>query len=1569
MADTSRQIQGGVQPYVVGDKTFRGIDTYTDPNKLEAGFAETIDNLIVDGGSLVLRNGFHGQLPSTYIQSPSYSAGIYEMTPVKGQGTQAAHIVFTQGGELYAFHTTDRVQVALSTNFNATYGLYSPNVRLTTFGKYIYGVPGLKSDGSQSTMPMFRVNTAQFMPVTFTNSSGDLLVNLSTPYNTYLVENGSPIRIRLVTGALPSSVSPSVTYYVRDYTSGASTSTFKLSATLTGSRIAYAAATGTYQLVWMAEVLPTITGFPNLSPLARPYFNSQWAIPPTQQKYFIDEAVGPNLITETGGGSTNLIINGTFTAFTSNVDITATPLSTYGWAQSSGNVTCRANGYAPSKSHYLGNATNTINTTATGSNTYKTLQIDGASDQCYTDIPTSGGTPRIPREQVNYVDQRQSGNLFEGVIGGVNTTVTFSGTNVNGTYTGTAVYPYGSAVQFTTTGALPSEIALNTTYYVIGTTGTTAVTISTAYGGSAITFSGAGTGTHTMVAAGITTFAPHALSVGQRIVTGTPPAGTPTSGLSASSVECFVLSVPNNRTFTLSTTSPTGSAYVSTQGGYVSYKTIQTCGQYALSLWAINLDDQNSKTGQSILLQVQGSDIDGNEIAGAFTSQIIAPPIAKSNGDWVKYTLVVDFRVYESTLGSMRITVKNINVQAGDDKGIYITNVECYAISPRLGVQSTDVIDKQSGLLKVKAIQNNTNLKGYAGRLKGCCIKLSLGTQCIASMSNGSNSIGLSTLTGGFQTNQIRPDAQVRLLATGTMPTNFASGTTYFADGISNTSIKVKANAVPSNTSWISCGSAPTGTQYALVRTKFDWSKYDTVSIRMVFPQRFQSNIPQIRLGIQESSYLSTSEDLVQWGGFGQYDIDNGYMTWSIRGFGKTNLDSVTQIYLRFETDIENIQSNDDIVAIGNIGINGNLTAGSKYAYRYTCWYPKDGATAPFTPATGTATASTYYLGFESEPTKLTGELTATDALSTNQIVLNPNAESIVPGGQAYTHFIIYRRSTSFPDGLYRCIGSVPVGMTTALGTNLSVQSTTDGKYVLIDNVPEMDVLDDGPKGSQGDIYESGQDFLPNGATTCVVHQSRLWVGNKNTVWVSWFHNIDNEYTINTTHVPILTDPKVTIKGASFDVSTPYDTEYITGFQPYHGDMMSRNNSTSAVMLVYRENTVYPVTGFDPSNWNIQGFLAEPGIGLLAKRATTTVQGQPWWVNSTGLVQFAGTKVIPVSIQLDGIFSYKPYKVLDTVATNTNTSIALSDYQQSLMTMHDKRLWLFGPSATYGSFTGIAGVRTAFVYDTRLQAWTTVKIPSFGNTVGNITAACSLQSSNDTESLYVGAANGQIYRYREYYDSPYEMTVTSVTVNTQPTDDRCNITSADWTTLYNGQESLIIITSSTNPDVVVNHTYSITLSASGGNYFVLRPAAGGTSIDITSTNGFSFRPAHVIDWVYNSRLYGQTYNEGISYYSKNRPHQLDLHVEADDGGSLIQWCIFGAGGKRDGTNTQIDSNSTMSPKQYTFYGNSARAIRGVPTWLNDINWQIILNGSDAFYPFRIYGAHIHMIESGVTRHR
>jgi hypothetical protein len=80
------------------------------------------------------------------------------------------------------------------------------------------------------------------------------------------------------------------------------------------------------------------------------------------------------------------------------------------------------------------------------------------------------------------------------------TTVTFTAasTSCNGTFTGGTALVVGTPVVFSNSGgALPAAITAGTTYYVVSTS-STIITVAATYGGTAITFATAGTGTHTL---------------------------------------------------------------------------------------------------------------------------------------------------------------------------------------------------------------------------------------------------------------------------------------------------------------------------------------------------------------------------------------------------------------------------------------------------------------------------------------------------------------------------------------------------------------------------------------------------------------------------------------------------------------------------------------------------------------------------------------------------------------------------------------------------------------------------------------------------------------------------------------------------------------------------------------------------------------------------------------------------------------------------------------------------------------------------------------------------------------
>jgi len=1328
MADTTRMVTDSALPFVVGDKVWRGIDTYNDANKLDTGYTETINNLQLDGGSLVLRNGWQGLLQPTELNGAGSDAnGVYEMVPIKGSSGVTSNFVYSSAGDVRLFNTTTNAYTNLTTN-SAFDTLYSPNVRMVAYGKYVYGVPGRKSDGTESPIGLFRTD---------------------------------------------------------------------------GSTI---------------EIVPTITGFPNLKPSARAYAFVEYGVPATNKHTFVDSAVGPIL---RAGGITTLISDWNFTAGSTG----AMPTSAAAWLKYSGDPQRKAIPLTVASGNFPSGVTADI-VSPLGQGATRMIEIAGTDDGIYQNVPYTS-TP---------------------------ITFTNGSANIGGTFN--PIPAVDTPIQIATTGTLPTNFAINTTYFVVGTPSSSIIQVSATVSGTAISAGSAGSGTHslqyinvpdeqlnftnqndsstaitcTVASTATVTSASHNLKVGQQILfMGTVgiPANTP----------AWVLTVPTVNTFTVSIVSQGGTAYTFTATGSNSYHTIQGAGMYLLSLWAMNVDTQNSVTGQSIKISLQAYK-NGVAIQGAYASAIVAPPIARSGTDWIKANLLADFRPFRDQITSFQILIQNVNAKDGSQKGIYVTNVNLHAVSPRFNTDSTDAADPITGLVKVKVYQNNTNVAGYAGLLKGCAVKFSFATAK-------------------------------------------------------------------------------------------DWSKYDSVSMRMQLPEKIRDIAPNLRIGLQQSGAA------IEWGGYGTINEKTGYMTWSVRGFTDSRISAVRQMYLRCETDIQDLVDGEDFMYIGDIVVNGNLSADIKYTYRFSRWYPEDGASAPYIPGVGTAASTVYAKGFESELSGASEQITATEALSANQIMLNPANETLTSAG--YTHLIIYRSSTAFTDGLYRCLGSLKLSDNTINGVNLTLLSTTGG-ITLVDNVAESAVLDDGPKGSQGDVYESGQDYFPTGATAISVHQNRLWVSKNNSLWVSWQFDSDNEYTINTTHVPLPTDPKIAIKGASFDVSSKDDKEYIVNMLSYHGDMMSKNNSTTAVLLVFRENTVYPVTGFDPTNYSIQAFLREPGIGLLAPRGLANILGQPWYLNTSGVVQFAGTQVIPKSVALDGLMSISKYRV----QIDSDNYITSEQYAKSFMAMHDKKLFLFAPRAYKTDTVDYRSNVQAYVWDTRYSGWVAFSAPSV------MTGGLSVDTTNDRSILYVGGYDGQIYVLNNFYDSPYRYKPSggagTTTLTFSGTTNTTGLNANDPVTIVKAGGGLTVDTTM-YVKTVTNNSVQLSASVSGPAYTF----TGGTVPE--------FCLLGEIDWEVLTRAFGQAYSDGVSYYSKNRPSQIDLHAIGDtSGGSTVSWVVQNEVG-------------VQTTGDYTITGNSSRAIRGLNRDVIGVNFQIGLSGTELDYPFRLYAVHIHMVESGIQRHR
>lgn len=160
MAET-RSAMPVTQALMVGDRAFTGMDTYTDPNKLQDGLCQRITNLMVQNGSLVPRRGIQGVTTNRVSTTGEYWDGI----PVKSaRNTIGSAIVVGQdasGNTRFwkndANHT-DSLPIPMSATGTLSFSNIQPSlVRMAQLGRFVYVAPGPAATGT-SNYPL-RIDT------------------------------------------------------------------------------------------------------------------------------------------------------------------------------------------------------------------------------------------------------------------------------------------------------------------------------------------------------------------------------------------------------------------------------------------------------------------------------------------------------------------------------------------------------------------------------------------------------------------------------------------------------------------------------------------------------------------------------------------------------------------------------------------------------------------------------------------------------------------------------------------------------------------------------------------------------------------------------------------------------------------------------------------------------------------------------------------------------------------------------------------------------------------------------------------------------------------------------------------------------------------------------------------------------------------------------------------------------------------------------------------------------------------------------------------------------------------
>lgn len=920
---------------------------------------------------------------------------------------------------------------------------------------------------------------------------------------------------------------------------------------------------------------------------------------------------------------------------------------------------------------------------------------------------------------------------------------------------------------------------------------------------------------------------------------------------------------------------------ITTLPSYTFDGSTKTTALYSLNCLMYNNDTLDSRRNQGVLITVTGY-ASSTPIPGAVFTQVVNPTVAQSTTDWKVVSAIIDFRAFQGNLTRIDVKFQTANQAqstTADSKGVFVDNIGFYAVLSDMSYTTGDVTDGL-GLVKIKAKQQNTNLQpSHAGYLRGTALQVTV-----------------SSDLSSKDTVSMRMD----------FPEQYKTNLPYMSLGLRNTGT--------TTINWTGYGIYDTAKGY------MSWRIYG-------IPPAQRNNVQYVYVRM-ESEYEGVTHDTLLFS-IGELTTDGGltpettyeyiYTKW----YAKDNTGKPPYFHEGdvWQQGLESLPS-----AVSNSAVT--TAAFSKVSVVLN---PRESSTgiplnqvydtysiASVTTAGETITQFVPASNQKFVMSATTGNLVYVDVSNVTRTLSVATAYTpvTIPSGQEiktvtsfagtfpvwiqhtasygasayeYSHLCVYRRAQGvFPDGRFRLVAVVPIGASSSgKGWTSTVNTVSTWKEITFnDSVPDGDIFYEAGPYDPGYYFEPGRDVMPVGASSIAAHTKRLWVAVNNTVYASWILNALDEYGMYTTLVPDTSDPNIYTKGTSFTVSTKNDNEKIAALLSYAGDGMFVNNTTSASLLVLRENSVLPILGFDPTNFTIQSMVREYGIGCTSPKGTASFYGQMLWQSPQGMVQF--NEGLPVNR------SFELRKLLSLDKTNGAPDLTPSAYRNIFYATHNQRLYIFAPTVTDTLNTAI------YVYDLKTQGWTRWRSPLSGSTYIGFTSGVSLATGNDTADFYAGGSNGQIYRLLGHVDRltlngavqgiPYSI-VTRQYGQTYAEGiayyNQNRVTQLD--VHYWNIKPTLVVTTSTGTDITANNdftagdtivfnttigaltagtTYYVIAAGLTRNTFRVATAAGGTAItigtagNVVATYGFD----HTLSWQIQNEL-------GVPVFTPNATSQ------------------------------------------------------------------------------------------------
>ncbi len=398
-----------------------------------------------------------------------------------------------------------------------------------------------------------------------------------------------------------------------------------------------------------------------------------------------------------------------------------------------------------------------------------------------------------------------------------------------------------------------------------------------------------------------------------------------------------------------------------------------------------------------------------------------------------------------------------------------------------------------------------------------------------------------------------------------------------------------------------------------------------------------------------------------------------------------------------------------DLFLFGPLTGAGNLSIGyADYSY-------------PFTEINASTDAAYLVDVLESSPSPVSGSLTPTLTQAEAAVTL-PAA-----GNASAGYFAVYRYGGVFDDNpaVARLIAVVPVGADIAPGADAR-NPYYGWNYLtrtLTDNTPDSYILQPGVFPVTGTPMVSDRAAPPSGAQAVCAYHGRLILAVGSVLWISWLVTPTNPSALYFTTVQIPGDPNEAVKGAQFPIGGQFDNDPIQALVPHNTDVVIEKHTAKSLLQ-----------GYSGENFAVTDYLQGAGFGCIAPRTALLMGNYESCLCASGPFRFDGAAADEFGLYVESLIRPRGYDGLPVVS-----AAALSG---AAAVYHDRRYLLSVPDP------GQAANTRTYVYDTRLAAEQFSYTPYHGGWTRfnfGFTSAVTTSSGTDSDNLYLGGVDGQVY--------------------------------------------------------------------------------------------------------------------------------------------------------------------------------------------------------------------------------